>query len=177
MKDRRQRRAAQGGQALLETVIGLIGLVVALAGLFQIASTGDAYVRNYIDARTEAERNAVNGNLLGAEQSYVGGWSNGPDGLAYTADDSVSNQLGGTLRPWTSEAEQPVDYRQLASTGIVDQFGGVFGSDSLAAAAGLFRGESERQVAVQPALRAFVVNLTTITLRDSAVMPALAIEP
>lgn len=96
----RQKRLSQGGQAIAELAVCLIGLLVVLLGFLLLSTLSQEGVTNVIAARKDADKNARN------SQSSVGGsntmanishWNYGSRGIPFNRDDRPvkSSSTGG----------------------------------------------------------------------------------
>ncbi|MDP6525870.1 MAG: pilus assembly protein [Kiritimatiellia bacterium] len=79
--------AESSGQAMIEFVIGLVAVMVLLAGLLQIASLTKAETDTMIDARREAAEKAMSDPSLLGTADFVGDVLVGGDESKYSADD------------------------------------------------------------------------------------------
>ena len=95
-----QKRSRQGGQAIAELTVCLIGLMVVLVGFLLLSTLSQESVTNVIAARQDADKNARN------SQSSVGGsknkttishWNYGERGIPFTQNDQPvkSTNTGG----------------------------------------------------------------------------------
>jgi len=76
------------GQAMVEFVVALIGIMVLLAGLIQIGLLTLAHTETMIDARREAAESAMAETYSGSpDDRYIFDWFVGTDGKSYTRDD------------------------------------------------------------------------------------------
>lgn len=85
-----QKRSRQGGQAIAELAVCLMGLLVVLLGFLLLSTLSQEGITNVIAARQDADKNARNG------QSSVGGsntlanishWNYGERGIPFNRDD------------------------------------------------------------------------------------------
>lgn len=172
---KRWRRAR--GQATVEVVIGLVGMAAIFFGILQIAVMSDANVRNFIEARGDAEDSASYGDLLSRDNDFVAGWSNGADNLRFTTDDVVSQGGSRSLDTFAEVMQNPVSLGDLSGYGIVDEFSPYLTANSSAVAADLYRGRAARDIGVEPALRFLLLNrVQRIRLRDTVYMPSFRIS-
>ena len=76
------------GQAIVEFVVALVGIIILLAGLIQIGLLTYAHTETMIAARHEAAEAAMADSYIGITDSqYIYDWFVGADGKHYTHDD------------------------------------------------------------------------------------------
>lgn len=77
---------------MVEFLVGLVAVLVLLAGLLQIASLTKAETDTMIDARREAAEKAMSDPALLATADFVGDVLVGADGSTYSADDEHTTE-------------------------------------------------------------------------------------
>ena len=85
---------ARRGAAMLEFVIALVPILLVVAGLLQIGTLSDRWVRTYNEARGEAAALALSDTFASTSVPLVSSVEAGDDGSSYSADDE--RQLGAT---------------------------------------------------------------------------------
>jgi hypothetical protein len=92
------RLSSRSGQAMVEVLVGLVALLVLIAGLLQVASLCSAQTKTMVEARHQAGELA----MLDAEPisvpNYIQDWQEGPDGKRYTKDDVFTTAAAATLQ-------------------------------------------------------------------------------
>lgn len=81
----------ENGQAIAEMVVSLIGIMAVFLGVLFVAGIGVENIKVLLDARGEADENAVDG-VLGDSGEAISRWEAGGDGLYFTIDDT---RVGG----------------------------------------------------------------------------------
>jgi hypothetical protein len=91
----------QSGQAMIEVLVGIVALIVLIAGLLQVASLSSGQTGTMVTARKKAGDNAMNGGEVASVPDYIKDWQVSSDKKHYTADDTFSpadaNQFEGTI--------------------------------------------------------------------------------
>jgi hypothetical protein len=181
MNQRKQKR--RRGQALIETFLAMIGLLVLLVAIGQIGRTGHENISNYYNARGLADDRAENTGAP-ASGDYVHDWDVGDDGLRYTADDEHAGAWGDTVIPFTNNLY--LDGND--STGLsdlmtgwgmsdYDQVSPLLSTDSLVRAADLRRGRATENVPVDVTLeRLLLPGANHLHLEDEVYMPGINLE-
>ncbi len=86
-----QRRRTRAGQAIAEFVVGLVGILIITAAMLQIGTLVREDTRTLEKARNEAGQAALSDTYLAPVSPgprYIQDWNVGPDGSAYSRDDS-----------------------------------------------------------------------------------------
>jgi len=102
------RRRKEGGQAMAELAVSLIGLMSVFLGLLLISAIGVESVENSMGARSQAAQDFVDGLVLASNatgQSILE-WDYGTDHLQFTRDDSpvtASGAYAGESTTYTGE--------------------------------------------------------------------------
>jgi len=85
-------RGSRSGQALAEMVVGMVSILVLVAGLLQIGVLSREHTKTLLDARAEADMQAMSPihaeQLMGA--GYIQDWEEGVEGVRYTRKDRPS---------------------------------------------------------------------------------------
>lgn len=93
MKTIAARRKNEGGQAISELVISLIGITIVFLGMLLIAGLGIENIKTVISARGEADKAAAQGTI-GDFGDNILEWKNRTDGqgdeIPFTKDDYAS---------------------------------------------------------------------------------------
>lgn len=113
----RERRKTQSGQALAELAVCLIALLVLLLGFFLISALTMGNVENVIDAREEADKRARDGTLGGESAQNISHWSYGNRNIPFTADDVPVTQSDALGAAYLNELNIPGRNFNLASAG------------------------------------------------------------
>jgi hypothetical protein len=165
-------------QATVELLLGIVALAVVAVAIAQFGRTGHESILNLIRAREQAERAMLTSGpgLSGG----IGDWSDGPDALAYTADDATLPSLaGGGL--FADTLTTPLDLRAIESDGAYGfrmRFTDALQGGSFVLAADLREGRSRTTIPLENALRLLLSARGTerLTLRDTAAMPGVRLD-
>lgn len=95
-------RANQRGQAIVEMVVGILGMLTVFLGLLFVAAIGIENVDGMLLARGTADTNAVNKVSPSGGMSIIE-WLEGNDRVAYTADDIANTGTGESSEDYTSQ--------------------------------------------------------------------------
>jgi len=140
-------------------------------GLLQVASLSRDNVENLLEARAAADRHAQSGALGGVGRP-ISGWSDGADGLGFTADDAAAVGTTEDAELFAGELEEPRSLSSLpvAFTGhnFLPELDTLY---LFLAAADLTSAEVSKRVELEDAVRALVVDRDRITLKDQVYMP------
>ncbi len=84
----------RSGQAMAEMVVGLLSIMLLVAGLVQIGMLSRHHTATLLDARAEADAMAMRDNYMEhvPGPSYIQDWQEGVEGVRYTQKDEM--QLG-----------------------------------------------------------------------------------
>jgi len=90
------RRRREGGQAMAELAVSLIGLMSVFLGILLISAIGVESVENSIGAKSQAAQDFVNGlvSASNATGQSILEWDYGTDQLQFTRDDSPVSASG-----------------------------------------------------------------------------------
>lgn len=88
---------SRAGQALVEMTVGLVALMLLLAGLLQIARLSLEHTRTMMAARELADRYAMDDHFNDPAQMplYISDWQPGRDGVRYSQHDQP---IGGAFQ-------------------------------------------------------------------------------
>lgn len=173
MNSRRQHRK---GQATVELLIAMIGLLVALAAVLQVSQTGYESIRNLAEARGDADQNARNQSSSFSGDT-IGNWSNGADELRYTADDETTLPPFVGLGDFKSELTGGFDLPANLPSGFHDELTPDIVSSSIGLTAAMYEGEATRTVHIESALEELLFLTTDeIELNDRVYMPGFSVD-
>lgn len=78
--------SSSSGQAIVEMLIGIVALLVLIAGLLQVATLSSGQTATMVQARYLAGKASME-DPEASTPDYIKNWQVGPDGKRYTADD------------------------------------------------------------------------------------------
>lgn len=157
----------KSGQALAEMVVAMVVMIVLIAGLLHIARMAMAHTEAMHEARRQAGERAMQQTPTWANPAFILDWDPGPDGSAYSRDD--------TIIP-AAPAEFTLVIPATAHPQALDQF--LPGNPVSAIAANpspqhefhLVRGDGVRYIPVPPIIQHLVYDSETIDLRGEVWM-------
>jgi hypothetical protein len=88
MKRRQTFRSSESGQALLELLISVIGIVSVFLGVIFVSRLGVANIGAVLTAKYEADSSASNG-IASSNIRTISRWDEGDDKMLMTADDKA----------------------------------------------------------------------------------------
>lgn len=167
------------GQAIAEFATALVGLMVLFVGLIQICRLGFANVEAAHKARANAEAQLSQGQPTFPFARDIGGWQNGRDGLAYTADDAVVANANSTTDQFVRQVT--VGSLKLADVnpttlGVNNNFSPLIKDNSLIIAVDLFSGQGSSTVDIDSVLQHLLKLPPSMRVADSAAMPPLTFD-
>lgn len=158
-------KGGKSGQAIIEFAVGLVAVLVLIAGLLQIASLSAARTEAMVEARRNADSMAMLGIDVYEPSPFISSWQAGPDRKEYTRDDEFTvGDVPGfqstiVLRAVSDPSEWDImaafprnDVSALRGAGVSPIFG-------------LVKGESSQTFDVLPAFRKLIYDARTITIR------------
>lgn len=163
-------RAARGGQAMIEFLVGLVAVLVLIAGLLQVAELTMKHTDAMVEARLDAGETALSGLFPLSNPDYIESWNEGPDQIRYTTDDASSR--GGSSEFTDSIANRAA--ADDAGWAIINAAGGnipvLHEHPDPVSFFGLVKAESEDTVSLIPAIRELVYRAETIRIRSEVWM-------
>ena len=167
----RNALSAKAGQAVVEFVVGLVVVLVLLAGMLQLAALTKAQTDTMVEARRRAGEEAVDVNVPMDDPEFIRDWEAGADGFRHTADDAYSSGDAIDFQAVVVEhaVDDPDDWRVLdeaQTTHVSDLHRGVNPVDFF----GLLRESSSETVELMPAVRELIYDKDSITVRSDVWM-------
>ena len=162
------------GQALIEFMIGLIGILALFAGLLQIASLSRTHTESMVEARHEAAEDAMGDTAFFAFPDFIEAVVEGADGSRYSADDSFTDGSSSDFLDYLVEPSAP----SATEWSIID---GATGNQLSMLRSGLspayemqmVRGTDSRDVDVIPAVQHLIYDTETIEIQSTVWLPWL----
>jgi hypothetical protein len=153
------------GQAMIEVMVGLVALIVLIAGLLQVASLTRARTDAMAAAREEAGGLALLDYPVSDIPDYIGEIDAGADGRTYSYDDERSGANAGAFdaiivdRTVSDSSEWDV-LEELPNSPFSDLHGAMMP----AAAFGLVKGDASETVTLLPAVRSLLYQANEINI-------------
>ena len=162
------------GQALIEFLIGIIGIIALFAGLLQIASLSRAHTESMIEARSEAAEDAIGDTAFLASPDYIEAVMEGADGTRYSADDSFTDGSSADFLDYIVEpsASSATEWAIIdGATG--NQLSMLRSGLSPAYEMQMVRGTDSRDVDIIPAVQNLIYDAETIEVQSTVWLPWL----
>jgi hypothetical protein len=156
---------SRSAQAMIEVIVGLVAMVVLIAGLIQIVKLTRAQTDAMIEAREMVAVMAFDDEPLSAYPGYIQDVEVGPDGRRFSSDDTTTDanavdfdttfvgQLVSQAAEWNTIGELPSS-----------AFTSLHGSPAPYTEFGLLRGRGSRSILTDPALRHLLYNADEIEI-------------
>ena len=167
------RRCA--GQAMVEFLIGLVGVAVLISMLLQISMISYDRTGMVIEARNDVAQRLAGGALPSSDSDYLSGWDAGTDSQNYTEDDS--SELGnavGFMDGMTTAMDTPMLQARLESPFPANPYLRFNDSTSgnVSEVFGMFRVDGRTDpIEMLPAVRRLVANIETLVIEHEIYMP------
>lgn len=170
---KRASRAGQhcsSGSALVELAVGLIVLLVLLAGLVQVGTMTTAHTQTMIKARQLAGLGAMADSYVGSVGvQYIFDWSPGEDEVEYTVDDTaISTTNSADSIAALMNVAQPSLLSELVPFNTISMLGQ---SDNFANELFLLKGQNSDSIETLPLIRNLIYNKPSITVRSEVWLP------
>jgi hypothetical protein len=156
---------SRSGQAMIEVVVGLVAMVVLIAGLILITRLTLARTDAMNEARKIVGTITFDDEPMSAFPSYIRDVEVGPDGRKYSGDDTTTDanavdfdttfvgQLVSQAADWNTLGELPSS-----------AFTSLHGSPAPAAEFGLLMGHDSKSITTDPAIRHLLYNAAEIEI-------------
>lgn len=162
----RKSEIYSAGQAMVEFMVGLMVVIVLLAGLIQVGQLAQAHTRTMMAARAFAGLLAMSpappapGNAM-----LISDWNPGSDLHRYTPDDTTLATSNAVTLPGELVEHAHLEWAPDTPTNALATL-----SDALNPAAGLFlvKGEASEYVPILPLIRRLVYARTTLEVESTA---------
>jgi len=134
------KRDSASGQAMVEFVVGLVGMLVLFAFIVQFGSIGVKHSQAMIDAREKAGQDAMSDDysLAMPGPEFIETWERGRDERAYSQDDEMVVGSDAFIRDDILKHAKPGDLagfvadnriNRLNSGNTLEEFGLVHGNE------------------------------------------------
>jgi hypothetical protein len=151
---------------MIELMTGLIGLMVLIAGLLQVASLTKARTDAMVEAREEAGRRALGNAALSQSADYIRDIEVGPDGRTYSYDDTHTRASGGPFHDIiVDRAVRNASQWQILEDANNKSFSALNNAGSPVATFGLVKGEAHRTIQLRPAVRSLIYRAEQINIQ------------
>jgi len=118
LKQLRNMRRREGGQAIAELAVCLIGLLICLLAYFLISAVTQENVENVIESRVIADRSVRKGGTGGdGSAENIAEWNYGNRDIPFTKDDTVKTGASTDGPVFTTELQaENIDLTTLRGT-------------------------------------------------------------
>lgn len=159
--------AMRNGQAMVEFVVALVAIIVLVAGLLQFGRLSAAHTATMSEARREAGAYAIIPAQIFSSPDYILDRTVGPDGYAYSKDDSHTDALPGNLyNQLIGYADPDMLSARLPGNAVSSLYGQPFPQLEF----GLTYGSDTEDVPLLPVIRNLVYNATSIEVKSEVWM-------
>ena len=156
------------GQAMVEFMVGLVVVLVLLAGLIQIGQLAHAHTRTMIAARAAAGRLAMSATPPVSDNAQlVSGWVPGPDQRRYTPDDMAIAASNAATLPGELVAQARLD---LVPDAPPNALATLAASPNPAGKFFLVKGNASESVPILPVIRRLVYPRPEMEVESDAWM-------
>jgi hypothetical protein len=164
----------RNGQAFVELIIGIVVIVMIVAGGIQYFYASNAHRKLTTTLRGEVGERAMSGIPYISTPSYILTWDEGDDGIRHTDDDTPRTASPAALTTIAGRSVNDTDDWDLLEPLSRDNpMLSLSASPAPTAELGLIDIERSDTIAVDPAVRALIFDRPSITVRHSVWMPLL----
>ena len=158
---------SSSGQAMIEVMVGLIALLVLVAGLLQVASLTKAQTDTMVEAREEAGRRAFGDLTLSESPEYIASIEVGDDGRTYSLDDTTTPASGGRFhRDITSKTVSDQSEWAILEELPDQSFPSLNNAGTPISTFGLLKGSSSSTIQLRPAVRSLIYRAESIEIES-----------
>jgi hypothetical protein len=151
---------------MTELMVGMIGLLVLVAGILQVASLTKARTDAMVEAREEAGRRALADASLSENPEYIKDVEVGPDGRTYSYDDTHTRAGGGAFHDVIiNRTVADSSQWQIMEDIHNKSFSALNNAGSPIASFGLLKGEATRSIQLRPAVRSLIYRAERIDIK------------
>ena len=156
---------------MIEVMVGLIALLVLIAGMLQVASLTKAQTDTMVTARKQAGQKAFGYSALSESPEYILDIDLGPDGRTYSLDDTTTRASGALFR----EAIVAKAVRDHSQWDILDElpdqsFSTLNNAGTPISTFGLLKGSASTNLTLRPAVRSLIYRAETIEIKSDVWM-------
>ncbi len=157
---------------MIEVMVGLIALLVLVAGLLQVASLTKAQTDSMVEAREDAGRRAFSENQAFSETAdYIQDIEVGPDGRTYSLDDTTTPANGGRFRRDIISHTVSAENQWEILEELPDQsFTTLNNAGNPISTFGLLKGSASRTITLRPAVRSLIYRAEEIEIESDVWM-------
>jgi len=166
------------GQAAIELAVGLLLLMLLLAGLVHVNRMARTFLFLHAVLRGDAGERAMADGALSVTPAAISDWQEGADATRYTADDRpIINgaSQSAILSSFVGySAKSPGDWSYVApDTRLPTSMIRLSDSPGMAAALGFVHAEETLHVPVDPVIRQLVYDKDEVAIKEEVWMPLM----
>lgn len=162
----------KNGQAIVEFVVGIVAVVILVAGMVQIGLLTKAHCDVMGEARKSAAEKAVDDEVE-TSPDYVGSVQDGGDTNNYTADDEFPDGNTSDLQSRLLAYANPNELQDnLDDNPLTDAF-----NDPTKVMTGLVKGDSSKTVTLETAIQNMVTGADSIDVKSEVWMVSIGDLP
>lgn len=174
----RGQRSAVSGQAAIEFAASLLLVLLVLTGIIHMARLARTSLFLHAVLRSDAGERAMRDTTLAIAPSHISDWENGPDGIAYTADDQPVRRgtvVPGTLRMLSGySVRSPDDWTHVAADSRLPvSMIRLHESPNSATTVGFAHADETLHVPVDRVIRQLVYDKDEVAIREEVWMPLM----
>ena len=167
-RDGGQPAHTRSGQAMLEFIVGIVGMLALLAGLLQLVTLANAHL-----ARRNAGRLALSNQLVRDNPDYIRTWHAGADERTYSRDDDYNHANPNVFRAYFPErvVGRPDDWRVMEAVPH-NPIADIRDAPDPADAFGMVSDREYRNVPLLPAVRHLLYRADRLEIESEVWMTA-----
>lgn len=171
------QRTRQSGQAAVEFVVGLLLMLIVLAGIIHVCRMGRTSLFLHAVLRGDAGKEAMS-QIAASSPAYIADWQEGADGIRYTADDQpVRNaaMLPATLDLLTRDSVKNADDWSLIAddTRLPVSMFSLYATPIMATTVGFVHSKETLHVPVDFVIRQLVYDKDEVAIQEEVWMPLM----
>ncbi len=157
---------SRSGQAIIEMVVGLVAILVLVAGLLQLGRLGHEHTQLMMEAREEAGQYAMSDQyaLEAPEPQYLYNWSEGGDGRRHSRDDRPLYALSQDVSDEVLVHAKPGELANRVGDNLVSA---AYANEAILESFRLVHGRDKSDdIPLYPVIRSLVYNADSIQLES-----------
>jgi hypothetical protein len=168
---------ACAGQAMIEFLLGLVGIAVLVAMLVQINAISLVHTPMVISTRNQMASMLAGNPADSSGSAYLSGWESGPDGFRYTPDDSsAAGDSGSFINGMESATHRDELLQVLQARGFAESDFSRFGSGAagnVTESFGMFSHGQTDSIDFALIVQKLVTGWDTLQFRHDIYMPRI----
>jgi len=158
----------KNGQAVVEFVVGIVAVVILVAGMVQLGLLAKAHSDAMTEARKSAAKKAVDDDIE-ASPDYVGSVQDGPDKFNYSADDEFPDGNKSDLQSKLLVYANPNDLQDyLGDNALTSVY-----NDPAKVMNGFVKGNSSKTVSLLTAIQNMITGTGSFDVKSEVWMVSI----